>query len=173
MSHRYVKGGRCREGAMVPDTICFMTDHFATPRLTRHPDGITAVDTEYIRPGLAAAHIVQHGGGAAFVDVGTNYSVPHLLSALNELAIRPQDVDYVFLTHVHLDHAGGAGLLLQSLPAAKAVVHPRGAPHLIDPAKLIAPSKLVYGEQRYRELYGDLIPIDARRVITVEDNARL
>src|SRR5579863_10019612 len=146
-----------------------MTAHFTPARLTRHPDGITAVDTEYIRPGLAAAHIIQHGGGAAFVDVGTNYSVPHLLAALQELAIRPQDVDYVFLTHVHLDHAGGAGLLLRSLPAAQVVLHPRGAPHLIDPAKLIAASMQVYGEERYRELYGELVPLPAERVITTTD----
>ncbi|MGC1459099.1 MAG: MBL fold metallo-hydrolase [Steroidobacteraceae bacterium] len=146
-----------------------MTAHFTPARLTRHPDGITAVDTEYIRPGLAAAHIIQHRGGAAFVDVGTNYSVPHLLAALQELAISPEDVDYVFITHVHLDHAGGAGLLLQSLPAARLVVHPRGAPHLIDPAKLIAASMTVYGADLYRELYGELIPVPASRVITTED----
>lgn len=144
-----------------------------TPRLTRHPDGITAVDTEYIRPGLAAAHIIQHGGAAAFVDVGTNYSVPLLLAALQELHISPQAVEYVFITHVHLDHAGGAGLLLQSLPAAQVVAHPRGAPHLIDPSKLIAASKAVYGEDRYQELYGDLIPIDAGRIITTADQQQL
>jgi glyoxylase-like metal-dependent hydrolase (beta-lactamase superfamily II) len=154
---------------MVPDTIHFMAPHFTTARMSRHPDGITAVDTEYIRPGLAAAHVIQHAGAAAFVDVGTNYSVPHLLVALAELRIEPQAVDYVFITHVHLDHAGGAGLLLQSLPAARLVVHPRGAPHLIDPAKLIAASKLVYGEELYRELYGELVPIAASRVITCED----
>jgi glyoxylase-like metal-dependent hydrolase (beta-lactamase superfamily II) len=154
---------------MVPDTIRLMTPHFATARLTRHPDGITAVDTEYIRPGLAAAHIIQHAGAAAFVDVGTNYSVPHLLAALQELRIDPAAVEYVFVTHVHLDHAGGAGLLLQALPAARIVVHPRGAPHLIDPAKLIAASKVVYGEERYRELYGELIPVDAGRVLESSD----
>ncbi len=138
-----------------------MAADFPIARLTRHPDGITAVDTEYLRPGMAAAHIVQHDGAAAFVDVGTNYSVPHMLAALQELRINPQAVEYVFITHVHLDHAGGAGLLLQSLPAARVVVHPRGARHLIDPTILIAASKAVYGEERYRELYGELVPIDA------------
>ena len=157
----------------MPDTINIMTAHLPTARITRHPDGITAVDTEYIRPGLAAAHIIQHGGAAAFVDVGTNYSVPHLLAALAQLQIAPEAVQYVFVTHVHLDHAGGAGLLLQSLPAARVVAHPRGAPHLIDPAKLIAASKVVYGEERYRELYGNLVPIDAARVLTSTDGERL
>lgn len=158
---------------MVPDSIRIMTAQFATARLTRHPDGISAVDTEYIRPGLAAAHIIQHGGAAAFVDVGTNYSVPHLLAALQELRIDPATVDYVFVTHVHLDHAGGAGLLLQSLPNARLVVHPRGAPHLVDPAKLIAASKVVYGEERYRELYGELVPVDSSRVLESADGLQI
>ena len=150
-----------------------MTAPFAPARLTRHPDGITAVDTEYIRPGLAAAHIIQHGGAAAFVDVGTNYSVPHLLTALRELQIDPADVEYVFVTHVHLDHAGGAGLLLQSLPNARLVVHPRGTAHLVDPAKLIKASKVVYGEERYRELYGELVPVAAARVLESPDGLQL
>lgn len=158
---------------MVPDTIGFMTLSFATARLTRHPDGITAVDTEYIRPGLAAAHIIQQGSAAAFVDVGTNYSVPHLLAALQELRIEPAAVEYVFITHVHLDHAGGAGLLLQALPAARLVVHPRGAPHLIDPTVLIAASAAVYGKELYRQLYGDLVPVDASRVLLSADEQRL
>jgi glyoxylase-like metal-dependent hydrolase (beta-lactamase superfamily II) len=158
---------------MLPDSITLMTAPVSIPRLTRHPDGVTAVDTEYIRPGLAASHIIQHAGAAAFVDVGTNYSVPYLLAALQELHIDPRAVEYVFITHVHLDHAGGAGLLLQALPAARVVAHPRGAPHLIDPARLIAASKAVYGEDRYRELYGDLIPIDAGHVILSEDGAQM
>jgi glyoxylase-like metal-dependent hydrolase (beta-lactamase superfamily II) len=157
---------------MVPDTIRFMAAHLPAPRLTRHPDGITAVDAEYIRPGLAAAHIIEHGGGAAIVDVGTNYSVPYLLAALEHLRIDPAAVDYLFITHVHLDHAGGAGLLLKSLPAAQVVAHPRGAPHLIDPARLIAASIAVYGEDRYRELYGELVPIDAGRVVIGADEQR-
>ena len=142
------------------------------PTLFRHPDGITAVDTEYLHPGHAAAHVIQDGGRAAFVDVGTNFSVPYLLAALDALGIARDAVDYVFLTHVHLDHAGGAGKLLQELPNASALIHPRGAPHMIEPAKLIAGSKVVYGEERFGRLYGDLVPIPAGRVKVVEDGAR-
>lgn len=141
--------------------------------MQRHPDGITAVDTEYMRPGLAAAHVIAHGGRAAFVDTGTTHSVPRLLAALDELGIARDAVDYVLLTHVHLDHAGGAGRLMQALPQARAVVHPRGAPHMIDPTKLIAGSMAVYGEARYRELYGELVPIPAERVLTTHDGQRL
>jgi len=144
-----------------------------TPRLFRHPDGITAVDTEYVHPGHAAAHIVQHAGRAAFVDVGTNDSVPYLLAALDSLGIRRDAVDYLLLTHVHLDHAGGAGRLMRELPSAVAVLHPRGAPHMIDPAKLVAGSQAVYGEERFHRLYGEIVPIAAERVQTTRDGDRL
>src|SRR3979490_2381349 len=86
------------------------------PRLYRHPHGICAVDAEYLYPGHAAAHIIEDGGRAAFVDVGTNASVPYLLAALAELGTAREAVDYVLLTHVHLDHAGGAGAPARGLP---------------------------------------------------------
>jgi glyoxylase-like metal-dependent hydrolase (beta-lactamase superfamily II) len=143
-----------------------------SPRLFRHPDGITAVDTEYLYPGHAAAHVIEDSGRAAFVDVGTNYSVPHLLAALDALGIARAAVDFIFLTHVHLDHAGGAGRLVQELPSAQVILHPRGAPHMITPETLIAGSKVVYGEERYQELYGDLVPIPAARVRVAKDGER-
>src|SRR6516165_1830740 len=143
------------------------------PTLYRHPHGITAVDTEYLYPGHAAAHLIVDGGSAAFVDVGTNSSVPYLLAALNELGIAPAAVEYLLLTHVHLDHAGGAGALMRELPNARALLHPRGAPHMIDPTKLIAGSKAVYGEVRFRRLYGELLAIPAARVRVVADGERV
>lgn len=143
------------------------------PTITRHPHGIFAIDCEYVRPGLAAAHLIVEAGRAAFVDVGTTLSVPYLLAALDELGIARAAVDYLFLTHVHLDHAGGAGALMQALPNAKAVLHPRGAPHLIEPEKLIVASKTVYGEESYRRLYGDIVPIPAARVIVTQDKQRI
>jgi glyoxylase-like metal-dependent hydrolase (beta-lactamase superfamily II) len=142
-------------------------------KLIRHAHGISAVDAEYVRPGLAAAHIIQENGRAAFVDVGTTHSIPHLLTALDVLGVAPEAVDYLFLTHVHLDHAGGAGKLLQLLPNAKAVLHPRGAPHLIEPGKLIAGSIAVYGDALYRQLYGEIVPLPADRVIVTQDLQRL
>jgi len=133
-------------------------------QITRLDDGIIAVDTEYARPIQDASHLVVEAGRAAFVDTGTNDSVPLLLDALAREDLDVGDVDYVFLTHVHLDHAGGAGLLMQHLPNARCVIHPRGAPHMIDPARLIAGTIGVYGEARTREMYGDIVPIDAKRV---------
>ncbi len=141
--------------------------------LTRHPHGISAVDADYVRPGLAAAHIIQQDGRAAFVDVGTTHSIPHLLTALDVLGVAREAVDYIFLTHVHLDHAGGAGKLLQALPNATVVLHPRGAPHLIEPAKLVAGSIAVYGDALYRQLYGEIVPLPADRVIVTQDLQRI
>ncbi|MBC7983170.1 MAG: MBL fold metallo-hydrolase [Candidatus Obscuribacterales bacterium] len=134
---------------------------------------VIAIDAGYIRPKLAAIHLVVDNGRAAFVDTGTSQSVPHMLEALLQAGLTPADVDYVFLTHVHLDHAGGAGTLMQLLPAAQCVLHPRGARHMIDPSKLTAASKEVYGEEKFAKLYGELPSIPAERVLTVEDGQRL
>lgn len=136
-------------------------------------DGVFLVDTLYVRPGLAAAHIVVDGGRAAIVDTGPGPAAPRVLAALEEIGIAREQVDYLFLTHVHLDHAGGAGQLMQALPNARAVLHPRGAPHLVDPAKLIAGSIAVYGEELFHRLYGELLPIPGERVIVADDGMRL
>ena len=132
-------------------------------------DGIVAIDTEYSRPLQDASHLIVEGGRAAFVDTGVNSSVPLLIDALAQQNLDVGDVDFVFLTHVHLDHAGGAGLLMRHLPNAKCVVHRYGAPHMIDPAKLIAGTEAVYGEEQMHAVYGSIEPIDAGRVHIPED----
>jgi len=143
------------------------------PDVTDYADGISAVDTRYWRPRLDASHLIVHRGRAAFVDTGTSHSVPLLLAALAAKGLAPEAVDWVFLTHIHLDHAGGAGLLMERLPNARAVVHPRGAAHLADPARLIAGTQQVYGAARYAQLYGEVRPVPAGRIVTTEDGTRL
>jgi glyoxylase-like metal-dependent hydrolase (beta-lactamase superfamily II) len=135
--------------------------------------GVYLIDTLYMRPGLAASHLIVADGRAAFVDTGPAPAAPRLLQALDEVNVARADVDYVFLTHVHLDHAGGAGQLMRALPNARAVLHPRGAPHMVDPTKLIAGSIEVYGEELYRQLYGELLPVPADRVLLAADGLRL
>lgn len=157
---------------MVPETLSSMNSKSAKPRITRHPDGISAVDAEYMHPGHAAVHIVQHEGRGAFIDTGTNYSVPYLLAALEELRVPRDAVDYVFLTHVHMDHAGGAGLLMRELPNARLLVHPRGLPHMVDPSTVVAASQAVYGEETFRRLYGDVLPVARDRIVSVPDGYR-
>ncbi len=143
------------------------------PRFTDLDYGITAIDTEYVRPLMDASHLLVHGGRAAFIDTGTAHCVPDLLEVLDLKGIDRADVDYVFLTHVHLDHAGGAGELMQHLPNATAVLHPRGACHMAEPEKLIAGTIAVYGEKTYRALYKEIVPIDANRIVVVEDGDSL
>ncbi len=142
-------------------------------KLNEFRAGITAIDTDYVRPKLAASHLVVDGGRAAFVDTGTTHSVPNLLAALELKGIDRAAVDWVLATHVHLDHAGGAGALMRELPNARCAVHPRGARHLVEPSKLIAGSIAVYGEARYRELYGEIVPIDASRIFESWDGAAI
>jgi len=140
--------------------------------LTDYADGISAVDTHYLRPRLDASHLIVHRGRAAFVDTGTALAVPHLLAALEAKGVARDAVDWVLLTHIHLDHAGGAGALLAELPNARVAVHPRGAAHIADPAKLIAATRKVYGDAVYERLYGDIRAVPAERLVVTEDGAR-
>jgi len=132
--------------------------------LVHHGFGIHALDSGYLRPSLDAIHIIIEAGRAAVIDTGTNQSVPRVLAALAEAGIAPKHVDWVILTHIHLDHAGGAGLLMQRLPNARLAVHPRGARHMADPSRLVAGVIAVYGEAATRDMYGDILPIDKARI---------
>ncbi|PZP35200.1 MAG: MBL fold metallo-hydrolase [Roseateles depolymerans] len=125
--------------------------------------GIYAVDTGFQRPRFDAAYLVTHGGRAAFIDTGTNYAVPRLLASLEALGLPRDAVDWIIPTHVHLDHAGGTGLLLQSLPAARVLIHPRGLRHLVDPKALWLGAMAVYGEAEMERSYGRLVPVPAER----------
>ncbi|MDR2014929.1 MAG: MBL fold metallo-hydrolase [Azoarcus sp.] len=133
------------------------------------PDSIYAVDSGYARPGLAAVHLIVEDGRVAVVDTAHNRSMPRFLAALAELGLGPEAVDYVFLTHVHLDHAGGTGAYMARLPNAKLVVHPDGARHMIDPGRLYASTLAVYGWIKTFYLYGKLVPVPANRVIEAGD----
>ena len=135
--------------------------------------GISAVDSGYQRPGLGAIHLIVEGGRAAVVDAGVNSSVPRVLEALRRKGIAPAQVDYVILTHIHLDHAGGAGWLLSNLPNALLTVHPRGARHMIDPAKLIASTLGVYGADALERVYGRIVPVPRQRVIETPHGASI
>ena len=142
-------------------------------RLTEYRAGITAIDVMLTRPRDDAAHLIVDGGRAAFVDTGTAHSLPTLLATLERKGLERSAVDWVLTTHVHLDHAGGAGALMRELPNARCAVHPRGARHLVDPSKLIAGSREVFGAERYERVYGEIVPIEASRVFVAEDGARI
>ena len=131
--------------------------------------GIHTIDTGYLRPRFDAAYLVVEHGRGAFIDCGTNHSVPVLLEALERAGLSATDVDWLILTHAHLDHAGGAGRLMQHMPNARLVAHPRAAPHLIDPARLTAGAIAVYGEQVFAQHYGELVPVPEQRVVVAGD----
>jgi glyoxylase-like metal-dependent hydrolase (beta-lactamase superfamily II) len=136
-------------------------------------DGLFAVDTGFHRDRYDTAWLVVDSGRAAFIDTGTAFAVPRLLEALSFAGLAPADVEYVIPTHVHLDHAGGVGRLMQQLPAATLVVHPRGARHMIDPTGLYAGALAVYGQETMDRDYGRLEPVPAARVRTTSDGESL
>jgi glyoxylase-like metal-dependent hydrolase (beta-lactamase superfamily II) len=131
--------------------------------------GIHTVDTGFHRPNFDAAYLMVEDGRAAFIDTGTTHSVPRLLAALAATGLAAEAVDWVIVTHVHLDHAGGAGALMQALPHARLLVHPRGERHMVDPSALIAGASAVYGADEVARAYGTVVPIARERVVTSHD----
>jgi glyoxylase-like metal-dependent hydrolase (beta-lactamase superfamily II) len=141
--------------------------------LIDYQNGIYAFDAGYMRPLLAAIHMIESDGRIAFVDTANYEVMPQALAALQARGLGPESVDYVILTHIHLDHAGGAGVMMEAFPKARLVVHPRGARHMIEPTRLMAGVEGVYGRERARKMYGKLLPISAERIIEAHDNTVL
>ena len=142
---------------------------------------IYAVDTGFVRPEFDASYIVANRNKAgtglemslAVIDVGPNAAVSRILQTIQELGCQSTQVAYLILTHIHLDHAGGAGLLMQKCPNAKLIVHPRGARHMIDPSALIASALAVHGKDHVDQEYGRILPIPATRVIETFDGLKI
>ncbi len=141
--------------------------------ITDYEFGISAIDAGYVRPRLAAVHLIVEGARAALVDSGSNASLPRVLSALEAKGLGPESVDWLILTHIHLDHAGGAGALMAHLPNARLAVHPRGARHMADPSRLVEGVRAVYGAEATRRLYGDIVPVPVLRIVETPDSTVL
>lgn len=146
-----------------------MTRTASLPFVRPLEHGIHVIDTGFHRPMFDAAYLIVEGGRAAFVDTGTNDSVPRLLAALEAADLGPEAVDFVIATHVHLDHAGGVGMLMRQTPGAQLVVHPQGAPHLIEPSRLMAGARAVYGDEEVARTYGEVVGVPAERVLRSEE----
>ena len=134
---------------------------------------LVTIDCEYVMPQLAAAYLREEQGEVAFIEANTTLTVPKLLAALDREGLAREAVKYVIVTHVHLDHAGGASALMAACPNATLLAHPRAARHLIDPTKLVASAKQVYGDELFEKLYGVISPIDAARVRSMEDGTQV
>ena len=116
---------------------------------------------------VTAGYLIT-GAAPVLVETGSQTSVPHLLAALDDLGVAPDDLAGVAVTHIHLDHAGGVGDVAAAFPRAAVYVHERGARHLVDPIKLVSSAAMVYGDL-LDSLYGRLTPTDAARVQVLED----
>jgi glyoxylase-like metal-dependent hydrolase (beta-lactamase superfamily II) len=106
------------------------------------------------------------------VETSASPSVPYILEGLKQLHITPEEIEYIIVTHIHLDHAGGTGLLLTHCPNAKVIVHPKGARHLADPSRLITGAKAVYGDQ-FDKLFNPILPVPEDKIITKEHEEEL
>jgi glyoxylase-like metal-dependent hydrolase (beta-lactamase superfamily II) len=135
--------------------------------------GVYCIDTGFHRPRFDAAYLLVSDGRAAFIDTGTNHALPRHLAALDALGLKREQVEFVIPTHVHLDHAGGAGLLMRELPQATLVIHPRGERHMVDPSALYQGALAVYGQEEMDRSYGALVPVKSERVRTTHDGMTL
>ena len=135
--------------------------------------GIVALDSGMVRPQMAACYLLETDSAVAVIEAGNNDSTDRILKVLASRGRQASEVSHVIVTHVHLDHAGGAGKLMQRLPNATLVAHPRGARHLIDPSRLEASARAVYGDAEFDEMYGSLVPVPEDRVILMEDGDSL
>ncbi len=147
-----------------------MSDLSATKPATSEP---ITIDCHYIKPNFAAAFLVVDNNHATFVENNTAKATPTLLNALSKYRIKADNIDYLIVTHIHLDHAGGSYALIKNCPNATILAHPRAANHLIDPTKLVTSARKVYGDAAFEELYGEIKAIDASRVRIMQDGETL
>jgi len=138
--------------------------------ITDFGHGIYMLDALYVKPDIASIYLIQQKDSVVIVETGTSHSVERIKAALDEIGLKFKDVSYIIPTHVHLDHAGGAGELMRLCKNANLIIHPKGARHMVDPNKLIAGTIEVYGEQKFKLLYGRVVPIEKHRVIEAADS---
>ena len=138
---------------------------------------LITIDCEYLKPQFAAAYLRVDRSGpkprALFVENNTAHAVPLLLRALSEQGLTPDQVEYFIITHVHFDHAGGTSELIKACPNAQLLAHPKAAPHMIDPSRLVASAREVYGSDVFDKLYGTVGPVPANRVRVMADGEEL
>lgn len=143
-------------------------------RIHQELPGVVRIDHAWMgTPGVIASYLVGEGDDLALVEAGPASTVATLLAGIRAAGRDPASVRHLLLTHVHLDHAAAAGLLLRDhLPRARVYVHAAGAPHLADPSRLLASAARIYGE-RMEALWGPMLPVPAERLAVLEDGASL
>ena len=135
--------------------------------------GLSYVDLNFYGVKGVIASVILHGpGGAAIIDPGPSSTLPALRAALDRAGIPLADVRTILLTHIHLDHAGATGTLVGENPALRVYVHEKGAPHMVDPAKLLASATRLWGDEMDR-LWGEMRPVPAEKLIILHGGERL
>jgi len=134
---------------------------------------IFTIDCHYLRPSFAAAFLLVENGRAIFIENNTTHALPFLMKALENLGIAAENVDYLIVTHAHLDHSGGTSALIGRCPNARIIAHPKAAKTLADPEKLIQSAKRVYGEEQFNKLYGVINPIPLSKIHLLQDGETL
>jgi glyoxylase-like metal-dependent hydrolase (beta-lactamase superfamily II) len=135
--------------------------------------GIWQIDLGFQdRREIIAAYLLQHGSELALIETGPASTVEQLRTGLASLGLSPEDISTIAVTHIHLDHAGAAGVLARMSPRVRVHVHPFGAPHLIDPSKLVASATRIYGDQM-QTLWGEIAPIPADQVVPLDDGSTI
>jgi glyoxylase-like metal-dependent hydrolase (beta-lactamase superfamily II) len=122
--------------------------------------------------GIVGAYLLVGEGELTLVECGPASTLPALLEGVRSAGYAPERITRLLLTHIHLDHAGAAGALARLLPEALVYVHPAGVRHLVDPSKLVASARRIYGG-RMEELWGEITPVPQERVVPVDDHGRL
>lgn len=133
---------------------------------------ISLIDLYDLKTPQRTGTYVLHEEELAIIETGPSPSVPYLLKGLETLHIDPKDIQYIIVTHIHLDHAGGVGALLEKCPNARVIVHPKGKRHLAEPSRLISGAKAVYGE-KFDDLFSPVLPVPEDRLIAKEDGDTL
>ncbi len=136
-------------------------------------NNIYCIDSKYVRSNFASIHFIIENNKVVIIDTGTNYSCDHVLKSLKEFNLNNTSVEWIILTHIHLDHAGGAGKLMNIFPNAKLGVHPRGKKHMVDPKKLWTSVVGVYGQNQAEKQYGKLEPVMESRIHSIQEGTEI
>jgi glyoxylase-like metal-dependent hydrolase (beta-lactamase superfamily II) len=135
--------------------------------------GLSYLDLNFCGVPRVVAAVVLHGhGGAAVIDPGPSSTLPALRAGLERSGIGMPDVRALLLTHIHLDHAGACGTLVREHPGLRVYVHEKGAPHMVDPARLLASATRLYGDEMDR-LWGEVLPVPSDAIVTLVGGERV
>ncbi len=143
------------------------------PILHRLTENITAIDLQFQgRPEVIASYLFYDGTEAALIETGPTTTVETLIEGVQAAGVPIEELRQLVVTHIHLDHAGAAGVLVRRFPWLRVCVHPVGAPYLADPTKLLASAARLYGD-KMESLWGAVLPVPAERIVTVNDGDQI